>query len=85
MSVSTSSVDGTVVCGGFVAVAGNATVGGGFVSAEIVTIGVGGTVVGATVDDCCIGIVADGIGTGIEIAVHAAAKTTKKTRVKTCR
>lgn len=50
-----------------------------------VLVEVGSAAVGATVDDCRIEIVADGIGTGIEVAVHAAAKTTKKTSVMTCR
>jgi len=62
VSVSTSSVDDTVVGGGFVAVAGNVvgvgsmmvgvTVGGRFVGVATVTIGVGGTAVG---DDVGVG------------------------------
>lgn len=48
-----------------------------------VLVGVGGTAVGVAVDDCCIGIIADGIGSGVDVTVHAAATTTKEKRVMT--
>ena len=64
VSVSISSVDGAVVGKGFVAEAYSATVGGGFVGAETVAIGVGGAAVG---DDA-----------GVGADVQAATKTTAR-------